>query len=44
MQAGKLLTRLVKFDGAGHLLLLGSLLLHLDRIVSKVTEGCIAVQ
>ena len=43
VQPSELLSRLVKLNGAGELLLLRSLLLHLDRIVGQVTEGSVAV-
>ena len=44
MQAGELLASLVKFDSARHLLLLGSLLLHLDGIIGKVTESGVTIE
>lgn len=44
MQAGELLAGFVELDSAGDLVLLHSLLLHLDRIVGKVAESGVAVQ
>ena len=43
MQPSELLARLVELNRAGQLLLLRSLLLHLDGIVGQVTEGSVAV-